>query len=506
MEYTTKSNAGKLLLLTTILASGLAFLDTSTTNIALPTIQAKMNATVGDLQWILTGYSLALASLLLISGSLGDRFGRKKIFNIGIVSFILTSLASALAQNIGQLVAFQILQGAAAALMIPQSLAIISTSFNENERGKAIGIWAGLAGAMSAMGPLAGGFLVQHFGWPSIFLINIPLGLVALIFSWKFVPANMEHRSESVHASHTLLIMLGLASLTFGLIKMPELGWNSNLVISAVGVGLASLVIFGFIQKRSRSPLLPLNIFSSPTVLGANLVTLLVYFGLAGMIFLLTLNFQQVQGYSPSLTGLALLPDILIITFFSGLGGKLADAYGARPLMIAAPLIVGLSFVLFAIPGAHANYWVSFLPAEIIFGIGMACLIAPLTKSALAVPHQYSGAASGANNAVSRIAGLLAVAIMGMVVLSLFQNNFSRIISATEIKAAAKQELLGQSNKMAGLILPASLGPEEKAAASTAVKTSFLHGFRWALISMAILAFIAAGISWLTIEKNPKHL
>jgi EmrB/QacA subfamily drug resistance transporter len=502
MEYTTKFTAGRLILLTTILASGLAFLDTSTTNIALPTIQAKMGATVGDLQWILTGYSLALASLLLVSGSLGDRYGRKKIFNIGIISFILTSLASALSQNIGQLVAFQVLQGAAAALMIPQSLAIISTSFSESGRGKAIGIWAGLAGAMSAMGPLAGGFLVQHFGWPSIFLLNIPLGIIALIFSWKFVPTNTEHRSEKVHLSHTLLIILGLAGLTFGLIKAPELGWGNGWVLGALVAGAASIIIFGIVQKHSKSPLLPLNIFSNPTVLGSNLVTLLVYFGLAGMIFLLTLNFQQVQGYSPSLTGLALLPDILIITFFSGLGGKLADKYSARPLMIIAPLIVGLSFGLLALPGTHANFWTSFLPIEIVFGLGMACIIAPLTKSALAVPPQYSGAASGANNAVSRIAGLLAVGIMGMIVLLMFQSSFTRALASSEIKDSGKQELRQQTNKMAGLTLPASLTPTEKTAAEAAVKNSFIHGFRWAMLIMAALAVIASGIAWLTIEKK----
>jgi len=502
MEHTTKSTAGKLILLTTILASGLAFLDTSTTNIALPTIQAKMNATVGGLQWILTGYSLSLASLLLVSGSLGDRYGRKKIFHIGIISFILTSLASSLAQNVGQLVVFQILQGAAAALMIPQSLAIISTSFNENERGKAIGIWAGLAGALSAMGPLAGGFLVQHFGWPSIFLLNIPLGLVALLFSWKFVPENAEHRSEKVHLSHTLLIILSLAGLTYGLIKAPDLGWGNIMVIGAVAAGLVSLIGFGVIQKRSKSPLLPLNIFSSSTVLGSNLVTLLVYFGLAGMIFLLTLNFQQIQGYSPSITGLALLPDILIITFLSGLGGKLADKYGARPLMIIAPLIVGTSFALLALPGTHANFWATFLPIEIIFGLGMACLIAPLTKSALAVPPQYSGAASGANNAISRIAGLLAVAIMGVVVISIFKTDFSKQISAAEIKHTGKQQLMAQTNKMAGLTIPSFLSQNEKTAAQNAVKTSFLRGFRWAMLIMAVMAYVAAGISWLTIEKN----
>lgn len=502
MEYTTKSTAGKLILLTTILASGLAFLDTSTTNIALPTIQAKFGATVGGLQWILTGYSLSLASLLLISGSLGDRFGRKKIFNLGIIFFIFTSLASSLAQNVGQLTIFQILQGAAAALMIPQSLAIINTSFERIGRGKAIGIWAGMAGALSAMGPLAGGFLVQHFGWPSIFLINIPLGLIALFCSWKFVPANTEQRSESVHWSHTLLIILGLAGLTYGLIKAPELSWGNPMVIATVAGGIISLIIFGFIQKRSKSPLLPLNIFSSSTVLGSNLVTLLVYFGLAGMIFLLTLNFQQVQGYSPSITGLALLPDILIITFFSGLGGKLADTYGARPLMIIAPLIVGASFALLALPGSHANFWLTFLPIEIIFGLGMACLIAPLTKSALAVPPQYSGAASGANNAVSRIAGLLAVAVMGMVVISIFQTSFSKKIDTAEIKDADQQELLAQSNKMAGLTIPASLNQNEKTAAETAIKDSFIHGFRWAMIIMAIMAFIAGGISWLTIENK----
>lgn len=502
MELTLKSTNGKLILLTTVLASGLAFLDTSTTNIALPTIQERMLATVSGLQWVLTGYSLSLASLLLVSGSLGDRFGRKKVFNFGILFFILTSFGSSLAQNIGQLVIFQILQGAAAALMIPQSLAILNSSFSSNERGKVIGIWAGFAGAISAMGPLAGGFLVQHFGWQSIFAINIPLGLLALLASWKFIPMNLNRRTEKLHLSHTVLIIIGLASLTYGLIKVPELGWANILVFSPILIGLFSLATFGLIQKFSKSPLLPITIFSSPTVLGSNLVTLLVYFGLSGMVFLLTLNFQQIQGYSPSVTGLALLPDVLIITLLAGLGGKLADKYGSRPLMILAPFIVGISFLLFANIGSEANFWTSFFPAEILFGIGMSCLIAPLTKSALSVPEQYSGAASGANNAIARVAGLLAVAIVGMVVLSIFQTNFAQSISKISLSPLHQQELLSQTNKMAGLKMPETMTKAQIVMARESVNQSFVSGYKLAMIAMAILAFLGSIVSYFTIDRK----
>lgn len=491
-----------LILLTTVLASGMAFLDTSTTNIALPAIQAELNANISTLQWVVTGYSLTLASLLLISGSLGDRFGHKKMFNIGIGFFILFSLLSALSQSTNQLILFQILQGAGAALMIPQSLAIISGSFEENKRGKAIGIWAGLAGAISAMGPLAGGFLVEQFGWQSIFLINLPLGLITLLCSWKFITSQKPTTTSAKHFSHTILVVAGLFGITYGFIKFPELGLLNVSVVGPLLFGLISLTIFVWLQKRSTSPLLPLSIFSSPNVLGANLVTLLIYSGLAAMVFLLTLNFQQIQGYSPSIAGLALLPDVLIITLFTGLGGKLADKYGARRFMIVSPLLVAASFVMFTIPGANANFWTTFFPAEILFGFGMAGLIAPLTKSALAVPPEFSGTASGANNAISRIAGVMAIAIIGAITISIFQASFFKSIEKLNVDNETKQELIRRSDKMSGITLPESMTQNDKATINSAIESSFVSGFRWSMIVMAMLALCGSIVSYLTIDRK----
>ncbi len=491
-----------LVLLVTVLASGMAFLDTSTTNIALPAIQSDFNSNISALQWVVTGYSLTLASLLLISGSLGDRFGHKKLFNFGIAAFILFSGLTALSQNTSQLIFLQILQGAAAALMIPQSLAIINSSFAENERGKAIGIWAGLAGAISAMGPLTGGFLVEQFGWQSIFLINVPIGILALFFSWKFIAYKQILQKTPKRFGHTILIVGGLFTLTYGFIKLPMLGLLDIQVIISLLLGFAGLASFMWLQKTSKHPLLPLNIFSSPNVLGANIVTLLIYSGLAAMVFLLTLNFQQIQGYSPSMAGLALLPDVLIITLFTGLGGKLADKYGPRPFMIVSPILIGASFVFFMIPGIQANFWTTFFPAEVMFGFGMAGLISPLTKSALTVPSEFSGTASGANNSISRVAGVMAIAVIGAILISIFQAEFIKSVNNLNIDPDIKHELIRNSDKMSGMILPESLDATSKNEVQLAIERSFVEGFRWSMGIMAVLAVLAGIVSYFSIKKK----
>jgi len=501
-ETTTKTLTGKLILSATILASGMAFLDGSVVGIAIPTIQAKLNATLTDIQWIVNGYTLMLCSLILISGALGDRFGRKKIFMYGIGLFIFSSFLCSISQSIDQLVIFRIIQGIGGAMMVPGSLSIINISFEEKYRGYAIGIWSGFAGGVAALAPLLGGWLVQSFGWQSIFYINIPLGIIALALALKFVPESRDNGSTKIDVIGSLLIFLSLLGLAWGLISVPDLGLSNPLIISSLLGGLIAFILFIIVQKKSKHPLVPFSIFNSSLVVGANLATLFLYFALSGVIFFLVLNLQQVQHYSPIIAGLSMLPSILLITFLSGTGGKIADKIGPRLPMIIGPLIVSVGMALLVIPGAHANYFTQIFPGLVLFGLGMALVIAPLTKSALAVESKYSGAASGVNNAVARIAGLLAVALLGLIVVSLFEGQLSQKITSLQMNISEKQQVMIQQDKLGGIQIPSSFSSQTKQIAQNAIDDSFIYGFRWAMGINAFLALLSAIISFFTIHNK----
>lgn len=505
MAVTTKSLEGKLILTATILASGMAFLDGSIVNIAIPTIQEKLNATITGIQWIVNGYALMLCALILISGALGDRFGRKKIFSLGIGLFITASFLCSIAHTITQLELFRALQGIGGAMMVPGSLSIINIAFEESVRGRAIGIWSGFAGGVAALGPLAGGWLVQYFGWPSIFYINIPLGLLALFLTIRYVPESRNHESTKIDIEGALLIFLSLLGISYGLISVPDLGWsNPDVIISLIG-GLIAFFFFILVEKRVKEPLIPFHIFKFPLVTGANLATLFLYFALSGVIFFLVLNFQQVQHYSPVLAGLGMLPTVLLITFLSGVGGTLADKIGPRVPMIVGPLIVSIGMASLILPGKNANYFLQYLPGLILFGVGMAIVIAPLTKSALAVESKYSGAASGVNNAVARVAGLLAVALLGLIVVTLFKGQLSQHMASSHFIDNQKQQIMIQENKLGGITMPPNFSFKQKQVAQAAVEDSFIYGFRWAMGINAFLAFLSAVISFFTIHNKSKH-
>jgi EmrB/QacA subfamily drug resistance transporter len=509
-QYSFKSRAGKLILLATTMASGMAFFDGSTTSVALPAIQHYFHASLSQLQWIVNAFALTLASLLLLSGSLGDRFGRKKIFIYGIIVFIIASALSALSHSTTQLIIYQAFQGLGGAMMIPGSLAIINTSFAEESRGKVIGLWAGYSGGLAALGPFLGGWLTQTFGWPAVWWINVPLGLIALFIALSYVPESKNPDAKKLDWLGAILLAAGLLGLSWGLISAPRLGWSNTGVITGLAGGIVALLLFAWQQKRSSKPLVPLQIFKSPLVAGANLVTLFLYFALYGLIFFLVLNFQQVQGFSPLQAGLAMLPPIIIITFLTGPAGGLSDKIGPRTQMILGPLLVSIGMALLIIPGTHANYWTQFFPGQVLFGLGMCLVIAPLTKSALSVPHQYSGAASGANNAISRIAAMLAVAILGAVIITSFKTQLAGRIASLDFSSQEQQQLMSQANKLGGIEIPAGFDAAKQQQAQTNIRDSFVHSFRYAMAITASLALLAAIIAAFTIrnprpelEKNP---
>jgi len=501
-EYTTTTWEGKFILLATILASGMAFLDGSVVGIAIPTIQAKFHATITGIQWVVNAYALMLCALILISGALGDRFGRKKIFIYGIALFIFSSFLCSVSNSIAQLAIFRGLQGIGGAMMVPGSLSIINVSFNEKVRGRAIGLWSGFAGGVSALGPFLGGALVQFFGWPSIFYINIPLGLVALFLAFRYIPESRNAESSKIDIIGAILIFISLLGISYGLISVSDLGWSNPLILSSLSTGILTFILFIIAETKIKQPLVPFTIFKSSLVTGANLATLFLYFALSGVIFFLVLNFQQIQHYSPILAGLGMLPTILLITFLSGRGGTIADKFGPRLPMIIGPLIVSLGMFLLVLPGKNANYFLQFLPGLILFGLGMSLVIAPLTKSALSVESKYSGSASGVNNAVARVAGLLAVALLGIVVLSFFKFQINNKISTSNLSSDQKQQILTQENKLGGIQIPKNFSSTSLVIAQNSIDDSFIFGFRWAMGINAFLAFLSACIAYSTIHNN----
>jgi len=399
---------GRWVLLATILGSAIASLDGTIVNVALPAIGEDLDAEVAGLQWVLSGYLLALASLILVGGSLGDRFGRKRVFLIGVGWFTAASLLCGLTPNLGLLAAARILQGVGAALLMPGSLAMIEATFVEEDRGKAIGTWAGLGGIAIAIGPLIGGWLVEAATWRLVFLINVPVA--ALVF-WaaRHVPESKDpNAAPSMDIAGAVTAAAGLAAVTYALIE-----WSQTSAKLTGAVGVVTLVAFVLIEQRSAHPMLPLTLFRSAQFSAANGLTFMVYAALGGALFLLVVDLQQVLGYTALTAGAALLPLTLIMLVFSARSGALASRRGPRAQLTAGPLIIALALAGMTRIEAGSDYVTGVLPQVLIFGIGLALMVAPLTASVLAaVEVTHAGVASGVNNAVARAGGLLAVATL----------------------------------------------------------------------------------------------
>ena len=400
-------------LLATVLGTGIAFLDMTVVNVALPTIGRELDATVAGLQWIVNGYTLTLASLILIGGSLGDRFGRRRVFLVGIVWFAVASLFCGLASAEVALVAARALQGIGGALLTPGSLAIIQASFTPGDRARAVGAWSGLSGIAAAIGPFVGGWLVGAGSWRLIFLINVPLAIAAVAVTRRWVPETRDPESVGgIDASGAVLTSVGLAGVSWALIESGERG-ATGATLAAGAIGLAALAGFLELERRSRHPMMPLEIWRSRQFTAANLVTFLVYAGISINFFLLSVNLQQVLGYSPMQAGLAILPVTAIMLALSARAGQLAERIGPRLPMTVGPLVVAVGLALLSRVQEGTTYLGTVLPGQIVFGLGLTLTVAPLTATVLAAASErYAGIASGVNNAVSRGAGLLAIAVI----------------------------------------------------------------------------------------------
>jgi len=492
----------------TILGSSMAFIDGTAVNVALPALQAGLGATVSQVQWVVEAYALFLSALLLVGGSLGDRFGRRRIFLTGVAGFALASAWCGLASGIGQLIAARAVQGIAAALLVPGSLALLSASFDKERRGRAIGTWSGFAAITAAVGPLVGGWLVDKASWRWVFALNLPLALAVIVIALRFVPESRDPEAPGrLDLAGASLATLGLGGITFGLIESSRLGWTNPRVTGAFVLGLAALPGFLAVeakaQARKTPPMMPLSLFRSRAFAGANLLTLWLYAALGGTLFFLPFNLIQVHRYSATAAGGALLPFILLMFLLSRWSGGLVDRYGARRPLIVGPAIAAAGLALLALPGTDGSYWTTFFPAVLVLGFGMAVSVAPLTTTVMgAVEERHAGLASGINNAVSRCASLLAIAALGILMLGLFSRSLDVRLDALDLPPAALQALEHERTKLAALPIPASLPDGQRNAIRTAVDEAFLDGFRGVMLAAAGLALLASISAWRMIPSD----
>jgi EmrB/QacA subfamily drug resistance transporter len=408
------SAQGRWVLTATVLGSGIAFLDSTVVNVALPHIGDDLDSGVGGLQWVLNGYLLAVSSLILLGGSLGDRFGRKRVFQVGIIVFAVASLLCAVSLNAPMLVGARIAQGVGGALLTPGSLAILEASFRREDRSRAIGAWSGLSGVASAVGPFLGGWLVDAASWRWIFLINLPLSVFVVVVAARHVPESSDpEASRQVDALGAALVAVALGGLSWGLIAAGDEGWGAFSVWGSLVVGVAGLVAFVVVERRSRHPMVPTTIFSSAQFRAANLVTAAVYAALGGVFFLLVVQLQNVLGYSAIEAGAASFPITILMLTLSARSGALAARIGPRLQMTTGPVLVAGAALLMTRIDAGSPYVGDVLPGVLVMGLGLATVVAPLTSTALsAVPDRYAGTASGVNTTVARAAQLAAVAAL----------------------------------------------------------------------------------------------
>jgi len=486
----------------TILGSAMAFIDGTVVNVALPAIQADLGTSVRGAQWVINAYMLLLSALILVGGAAGDQFGRRRVFVLGVALFTAASLACGLAPSPAALIGARAVQGVGGALLVPSSLSIITAVFPENERGRAIGTWAGFSALTTALGPVLGGWLVDVSSWRAIFLINLPVALIALAIARLRVPESRDDAGDStVDWRGGLLATAGLGAVAYGLTDASELGWADPVVLGSLLAGALVLALFIRHEATARSPMMPLGLFRSAAFSGANAMTLLLYFGLSGGMFFLPFDLIRIQGYSAALAGAAFLPFTLIMGGLSRWSWGLVARYGARAPLIVGPIIVAAGFALFAVPAIGGSYWTTFFPPMVVLGFGMAVTVAPLTTTVMgAVEGGHSGVASGINNATARVAGMLAVALLGAVAVGAFRARLDARLDALPISAEVRAALEREATKLAEAEVPPQVTGDDRQRLQLVLAESFVGSVRVVMLTASVLALLSGACAGLTIR------
>ncbi len=474
----------------------MAFIDGTVVNVALPAIQSDLDTSVTGAQWVVNSYMLMLSALILVGGAAGDRFGRRRIFVIGVAVFTAASVACGMAPGAGMLIAARAVQGIGGALLVPNSLAIISASFPEGERGRAIGTWAGFSSLTMALGPVLGGWLVDAWSWRLIFLVNVPIAAVALLLS-RQVPESREESEGTLDWRGALLAVAGFGAIVEALAAATLMDWRQPAVFGSLLGGVVILAFFLRHEARAPAPMVPFELFRSRAFAGTNAITFLLYFAMSGAMFFLPFNLIRIQHYSATLAGAAFLPFTLLMGTLSRWSGGLADRYGARVPLTVGPLIAGAGLALLALPGIGGSYWTTFFPPMLVLGLGMAVSVAPLTTTLMdAVPAQHAGKASGINNAVARLAGLLAVAVLGALAVGVFSRSLAGRLDALKVPASVREAALRQAPRLAEAKVP---GLE------AALAQAFVSSYRVVMLVAAGLAVLSAVCAWATIGDKTRR-
>jgi EmrB/QacA subfamily drug resistance transporter len=485
------------ILAATILGSSMAFIDSTVVNVALPALQTSLHANVIGVQWVVEAYGLFLGALILAGGSLGDLFGRRLIFLIGVGIFAVASFACGLAPNIQLLIAERSIQGVGAALLVPGSLSIIGASFDEQTRGQAIGTWSGFTVITSALGPVVGGWLVEHASWRWAFFINAPIAVAVIAISLWRVPESKNADGEKVDWAGALTATAGLGGVTYAFIESAGRGWRSPAIWGSLTAGCVCLLLFVLIESRAESPMVPLELFKSRNFSAANLLTLFLYAALGIFFFLVPLNLIQVQHYSATAAGAALLPLLLLMFLLSRWSGGLITRYGPRVPLVAGPVIAAVGFLLFAAPSIGGSFWRIFFPSFAVLGFGLAMSVAPLTTVVMdAVDGNRAGAASGINNAVARVAGLLAIAVFGVVMVRAFSSDLNRRMQLLRVPSVVLSELQSSEIRLGAMEVPAGVDGELAAAIRLSIGQAFVFAFRLAMVVCTVLSLASAFFGW----------
>jgi EmrB/QacA subfamily drug resistance transporter len=497
----------RLTLVATILGSSIAILDSSVVSVALPSIQRSLGGGLAGQQWVSNAYLLTLGSLILLGGSLGDIFGERRVFALGVGGFGATSLLCALAPTIGLLIAFRALQGIAGALLTPSSLAVIVSTFPERERGPAIGTWTAWGTIAGALGPLVAGAILAVGSWRWIFVINLPLVVACLWLIRRAVPATKPTaKQRQVDVIGAALCVLGLGGTVFALIEQPRLGWSSPAVAGSLIGGVTLFVTFLIYESRARDPMLRLDLFKSRNFAVGNIETLALYGGLSALFFFLVLYLQQVAGYSPLKSGLALLPESIVMFVLSSRFGALADRLGPRWFMGGGPLVAGAGMLMLLTFGVHVDYLTEVLPGILLFSLGLSITVAPLTAAILAgIDQTEAGIGSAVNNAVARVAGLIATVAIGAIVAAQFSASLDRHLAGQPLTARGRASVAEAKQLTLGRPSVAGVPPREAVAITVASGQSSLEAFRIG-IGVASALVVLGGLIGAVGIQNPRRV